>query len=120
MSLWTNIYSGKNLLVKAKVYQNIFLLAKGLRFSPPLKKKEGLLLVSSTENLIAIDMLFVFFSIDVIWLDKQKEVIYVARNVKPFTPYVAPPRKARYILECQADSTQSIKVKDRLSFVIHQ
>ncbi len=114
------VRKGKQILVKAKVYQNIFLLAKGLRFSPPLKKKEGLLLVSSTENLIAIDMLFVFFPIDVIWLDKQKEVIYVARNVQPFTLSVVPPKKAQYILECQTQSTIKLKVKDKLSFVIHQ
>ena len=120
MSLLVNIYSGKKQLVKAKVCQNILLLAKGLRFSAPLKKNEGLLLASKKEDLAAIDMFFVFFSIDVLWLDKNKKIIHIFINVKPFTPYVAPPKKAQYILECQANSTGKLKIKDKLSFVIHQ
>ena len=96
------------------------MLAKGLRFSQPLQKNEGLLLASTKENLAAIDMLFVFFPIDVIWLDKNKKIIHVVRNIKPFTLSVSAPKKAQYILECQADSTNYLKVKDKLSFVIHQ
>ncbi|MDP1695075.1 MAG: DUF192 domain-containing protein [Candidatus Woesearchaeota archaeon] len=111
---------GEKLFVKAKVYQNILLLAKGLRFSSPLKNKQGLLLASPKEDLGAIDMHFVFFPIDVVWLDKNKKIIHIARKVQPFTPYVAPPKKAQYILECQANSTNHLKVKDKLSFVIHQ
>ncbi|HLC72258.1 MAG TPA: DUF192 domain-containing protein [Candidatus Nanoarchaeia archaeon] len=110
----------KNILFKAKVYTSALLLAKGLRFSRPLKKNQALLLSSARENLFAIDMLFVFFPIDAVWLDKRKKIIHIVRNIKPFTWYAAPPRKAQYILECPANASKYLKVNQLLSFVVHQ
>ena len=110
----------KDILFKSKVYTSSLLLAKGLRFSKHLQKNEALLLASSKENLFAIDMLFVFFPIDAVWMDKNKKIMHIVRNVKPFACYVAPPRKAQYILECPANSTKALKVNQRLSFAIHQ
>lgn len=107
-------------ILNAKVYSSLLLLAKGLRFSKSLKRNQALLLASSKENLQTIDMLFVFFPIDALWLDKNKRVVYIARNIKPFTCAVTAPKKARYILECQANTTHAIKRNDKISFKIHQ
>lgn len=104
----------------AKIYRSSFMLAKGLRFSKPLQKNQALLLASSKENLQTIDMLFVFFPIDVLWLDKNKHVIHIVRDIQPFTLAVSAPKKARYILECPSGSTRKIKLRDALSFVLHQ
>src|SRR3989344_6072841 len=109
------IFRNKKKVVIAKVYQSIILLAKGLRFSKPLKKNEALLLASSREDLQTIDMLFVFFSIDAVWLDKDKRVIHIVRNIKPFTIAISSPKRAQYILECLANYTAALKRNDRLS-----
>lgn len=102
-----------------KEYRNIFALAKGLRFSRPLRKNQNLLLVSSKENLQTIDMLFVFFPIDAIWLDKNKKVIHIVRDIKPFTLAVSSPKKAKYILECPANSAKEIRINERISLEMH-
>ena len=45
-----------------------------------------------------IHMFFVFYPIDVYWLDKNKNIIEKRENVKPFTIAI-PKNKARYIVE---------------------
>jgi len=44
-------------------------------------------------------MLFVFHSLDIIFLDRNQNVIDIHRNVKPFTPLIVPKKKAKYIVE---------------------
>ncbi len=43
-------------------------------------------------------MCFVFFPIDVIYLDKNKKVIEMKQNFKPWTFY-NPRKKSKYIIE---------------------
>lgn len=119
MSTSINILKKRKLVTKAKTYNNPLLLAKGLRFSSPLQKGQALLLASATENLQTIDMLFVFFPIDALWLDKHKRVIHIVRNIKPFTLAVSSPKKAQYILECPANSIKGIRQNDQLSFALY-
>jgi len=110
------IFLKKKKTFTAKVYNSLILIYKGLRFSNPLKKHQALLLASSKENLQSIDMLFVFFPIDAIWLDKNKRIIHIARNIRPFTLSITSPKKAQYILECPANSTQQIRINTPLTF----
>lgn len=81
-------------------------------FALPLKKQEGIILVSNEENLAAIHMLFVFFPIDVLWLDTKGVVISKAACVQPFTLAVTPPKKARYIVELEAGAAKRIWKND--------
>ncbi|MBI1972768.1 DUF192 domain-containing protein [Candidatus Woesearchaeota archaeon] len=113
---FVKIFLKKKCIVDARVYHHPLLLLKGLRFSLPLQKGQALLLASPKENLQTIDMLFVFFPIDALWLDKNKKVIHIARNIAPFTPYIASPIPAQYILECPANSTAAISCNQKLSF----
>jgi uncharacterized membrane protein (UPF0127 family) len=59
------------------------------------------------------------FSIDIIWLDKDLQVVYFEENVSPDTyPNVfKPDKKAKYILEVNAHfvSKNHIKYGDQLS-----
>lgn len=68
----------------------------GLMFS----KKRNLVFVLKKESLVnaIIHMFFVFYSIDVYWLDKDKNIIDFRKNVKPFTIAI-PRKKAKYIIE---------------------
>ena len=47
----------------------------------------------------SIHMLFVFFPIDVVWLNKEWRVVDLREKVMPFTPLVVPKRAAKYVLE---------------------
>ena len=53
------------------------------------------------EKYIPLHMFFVFFSIDVIYLDKNYRVVEIKKNLKPFWFY-NPKKKAKFIIEASA------------------
>ena len=111
-------HKNKILANKVKHCSDILSNFKGLRFSKPLKDKQAIILESESENILEnmIDMLFVFFPIDVLWLDKNKRVVDLRRNVKPFTPIAIPKRPAKYIIELKKGMTNNINLGDELKF----
>ena len=65
---------------------------KGLMFS----KKRNLLFVFKKEKIVAIHMFFVFYSLTIIYFDKNKKE---TARVKAYPFTILKPRKAKYILE---------------------
>ncbi len=67
---------------------------RGLMFS----KKQNLLFVFDDERIRSFHMFFVFFPIDLIFLDSKKRIVEIKENFMPFTFYT--PKKAfRYAIE---------------------
>jgi len=99
-------------------YTNIFLRSKGLRFAKPLRRGQAIVLEAVKESTMetTIDMFFVFFPIDVLWLNKEKEVIDLRRSVKPFTPMIIPRKPAKYVVELKKGVTNNIKIGDKIEF----
>lgn len=112
------IHNNVILADKVKYYTDIFSRSKGLRFAKPLRTGQAIILAASEESTMetTIDMFFVFFPIDVLWLDKEKEVVDIKRNVKPFTPVVIPRKPAKYVLELKKGVTNNIIVGDKIEF----
>ncbi len=71
---------------------------RGLMFSKP--KNLVFVLDEETRFGAIIHMFFVFYSIDVYWLDKDKRVVDKRINLKPFRIAV-PKEKAKYIVELE-------------------
>jgi uncharacterized membrane protein (UPF0127 family) len=90
---------------------------KGLMFRKSLPSGEGLLFVNGGESVsgAAIHMLFMRFSIGVVWMDKSGMVVD-CRLAKPWRPAYAPKRAAQYYLEANTDILDRVKVGDVLSF----
>ena len=61
-------------------------------------------------------MLFVFYPIDVIFLDEQKKVVEIKENFRPFRFYT-PKKKARYVLELPKGSVNRSRTElgDRIN-----
>ncbi len=80
----------------------------GLRFSKKLSKDEVLLITNNEEGTLnsCVDMLFVFFPIDVFWLDKDKVIVDKAR-LRPFSLIRFPRKPAKYILEALPNSIKA-------------
>jgi len=105
------------------------LMAKRLRFCKTFASKiiglmfarkiqdEALVFVFDKDQGDAIHMLFVFFSIDLLFLDKNKKVIEIKENFKPFTVYV-PKKEYRYFVELAAGTKKKTKtgIGDELAF----
>ncbi len=68
----------------------------GLMFS--LKQKNALIFKFKKEKIISLHMLFVFYPIDVLFLDKNKIVVGKKENFLPFAFY-KPKKKAAYVIE---------------------
>jgi uncharacterized membrane protein (UPF0127 family) len=83
--------------------------ARGLMFS----RKKTLVFEFKQDMHVPLHMLFVFFPIDVLYLDKDKQVIEVKKDFKPFT-FFTPRAKARYVVELPYRS--NAKVGDSVTF----
>lgn len=86
----------------------------GLSETTSLKPSEGLLMVFDTDNTWGVWMKDMKLSIDIIWLDSDKKVVYSVTNAAPelsTTKTFKPKDPARYILELPAGSVQQYGIK---------
>ena len=62
-------------------------------------------------------MFFVFFPIDVIFLNKNKEVVELKQNFRPFSIYF-PKNKAKYIIELPNNTIKqtNTEINDLIDF----
>ena len=97
------------------VFQEVrFLNAFGLMFRSKPKKNEAIILKLEKQSKFfsAIHMLFVFYPIYVIWLNKKNIVVDIKRCY-PFQPFSMPKSPASLIIECT--KLPSIKINDKLT-----
>ena len=111
------VHKKKVLAGNVVLYKNIFSRGWGLRFSMPIKDK-ALVFVSPDESIFnsSIDMFFVFFPIDVLWLDSKCEVVDVKQNVRPFSLPIKPKSPAKFVVELPAGSVKEVKIGDKVIF----
>lgn len=95
-----NARSGEVLAGRVEMCDTFLKRGRGLMLRRRLDQDHVLVFVESRESvqLAAIHMLFVFFSIAVIWLDGDRRVVD-SKLARPFRPYYAPARPARYYVE---------------------
>ncbi len=110
-----NITKNKILVYKIRLCKSFLNKSIGLILHKRLKDK-GLVFLYNKEEKVSLHMIFVFFPIDVLFLDKNKKVIEMKKNFKPFSFYI-PEKKAKYILELPDGIIKKTKTEigDRLS-----
>ena len=79
----------------------------GLMFS---KKQRALIFAFGNKKKIALHMLFVFYPIDVLFLDKNKIVVEKKENFKPFAFYKSM-KKAMYVIELPDKTIKKTKTE---------
>ena len=105
----------KTLLAKnAKLCKDILSKSLGLMFS---SKARPLIFTFKNEKIIPLHMLFVFYPIDVLFLDKNKTVTETKENFRPFTFYT-PKNNAMYVIELPENTIKQTKTKigDKIKF----
>jgi len=82
------------------------------------KHKKALMFVFSSERIVSLHMFFVFYAIDVIYLDKNKKVIELKEGLLPFHLHF-PKKKALYVVEVPSGRIRESKTKvgDGVSFI---
>jgi len=94
----------KTLGIKAQKITSIAGMARGLMFS----KKKSLLFSFKKEQNIGIHMLFVFFPIIAVWIDKNKKI----KKVKVMRPFISlHEEKANYLLEIPYSKKLLLRVR---------
>jgi uncharacterized membrane protein (UPF0127 family) len=107
-----NKTNNKTIAKDYRLCKSILSKATGLMFS----KRKNLIFIFSDERIVALHMIFVFFPIDVLFLDKNKKVVEIKKDFKPWTFYT-PKKKAMYVIElCANSDCSSIKIKDIIKF----
>jgi len=109
-----NKKNNKTLAQNTKLCKNNFSKARGLMFS---KKPKTLIFVFNKEKIISLHMFFVFYPIDVLFLNKNKKVVQLKENFKPFR-IIIPTKPAKYIIELPNNTIKKTNTKlgDILSF----
>lgn len=78
------------------------------------RKAKSLVFVFNKEKKVSLHMFFVFFPLDVLFLDNKKKVVEM-KQLKPFSVYSAANR-ATFIVELPAGKAAHTKIGDVLSF----
>lgn len=120
MSQWRvlrNAQNGEVVLGRVRLCDTFWTRFRGLQMVPHLPEGEGLLFVTSTESRAntAIHMLFMRFSIGVVWLD-ARGVVVDAQLAKPWRLAYAPTQNAQYFVEANPSVLNKVAVGDMLRF----
>lgn len=87
---------------------------KGLSGTKSLGKNEALLFAFAKDDTWGIWMKDMAIPIDIIWLDANKEVVFIVKDADPSSyPYTTyrPPKPARYVLEVAAGTVESKQIR---------
>jgi len=106
----------KVLAAHAEISRSAIFKAIGLMFSKRLVDR-GLVFVFNKETNISLHMFFVFFTIDVLFLDKNRKVIEIKEKFRPFTIYL-PRNTFMYAIELPSGTVRKSKteLKDTITF----
>ena len=100
---------------RGKICDSILAKFMGLMFSS--KQKNTLIFKFNREQIISLHMVFVFYPIDVIFLDKRKIVADFKENFRPFS-FCSSKKKALYAVELPNGTIRKSKTEigDKISF----
>lgn len=96
---------------------------RGLSGTKELARTEGMLFVFDSDDTWGIWMKDMTIPIDILWLDKNKKIIYMVKEAQPSSyPYTTfkPSKPARYVVELAAGSIEQkrLKITDEATFDI--
>ncbi|MBN2454703.1 DUF192 domain-containing protein [Candidatus Woesearchaeota archaeon] len=109
-----NVTRKRLLASSSKICSSFFSRSRGLMFSSKIKDKAYVLAFPEEER-VDLHMFFVFFPIDVLFVDKRKKVVEIKKGFQPFTTYSAR-KKARYVIELPEGAAGNSRIGDRIEF----
>jgi len=100
--------------MECEITNSLWKKARGLMFS----KKKNLMFVFDKERKVSLHNFFVFFPIDILYLDDDKRIVEVKKNFMPFSYYM-PRNKAKYIVEIaiEEDKKEDYKIGEKFLLI---
>jgi len=100
---------------KVEIVKNQKDKEKGLSFKESLPINAGMLFVYKKEDFYSFWMKDMNFSLDIIWINKNKKIVHIEKNVPPCNTKKCqkyrPTQKAMYVLEINSNLTEKLKIK---------
>jgi hypothetical protein len=109
-----NVFFNGKIISKASVLSG-FSKYWGLMFSKKLRRGKSVIFIFDKERKVGIHMLFVFFPLDIVFLNSKKRVVDVRRSL-PFISFIIPRKKAKYVIEMNRGENV-LRVGDKVEFV---
>jgi uncharacterized protein len=109
-----------NVSVKAEVADTPLRQVEGLMSKDSLPPKEGMLFIFGSEGSHGIWMMNMSFAIDILWINRDLEIVDIAEDAQPCTfkcPVYQPDEKSLYVLEVNSGFVKKngIRVGDSIS-----
>ncbi len=95
---------------------------RGLMFKERLDSDRGMLFIFDTEAKYPFWMKNTLILLDIIWIDKDRRVVFISKNSQPcaesFCSPITPGEKAKYVLEINGGMAEKIglSVGDKINF----
>lgn len=91
---------------------------KGLMFEKKNRFDYGLVFDFNRETRMgaSIHMLFVFFPIDLVYLDEKKKVTDIRLSIAPWTLNYTPKKPSRFLAELPVGAAKGIQIGDKLDW----
>jgi uncharacterized protein len=97
--------------------------SKGLSIKENLQENEGMIFPYKAPKALAFWMKDMKFPIDILWLDGNKRVVHIEKNLQPCHPFLpcpsySPDTKAQYVLETVAgfSDRKDVKIGTQVDF----
>ncbi|MBC7085137.1 MAG: DUF192 domain-containing protein [Methanomethylovorans sp.] len=97
--------NGELLASDVEFAEGIISQTRGLMFRKSIAEKYALVFILSTPKSVSVHMFFVFFPIDVLFLDSEKKILKTAR-LKPWIGLARSPENTKYIIEMHVGSIE--------------
>jgi len=114
-----SVLSGKSkkiVCTKVIFRNNVFSKGFGLMCHKKIVDEAHIFLFNEKKR-VALTMWFVFFPIDVLYLDENKKIVEIKENFKPFKNYY-PKKEAMFVIELPNGTVKEkkLKIEDKLNF----
>jgi hypothetical protein len=96
----------------------------GLMYKESLDSNKGMIFIYNKEKKYSFWMKNTMIPLDIIWLNKSKNVVYISKNTQPCKqndcPSIKPNRRAIYVLEINANLSDKLglNIGDLIEFDI--
>lgn len=96
----------------------------GLMFREKINSDQGMLFIFKEKDSLSFWMKNMNFSLDILWLDREKRIVHIESNVPPCKespcPSYSPQVPASYVLELKSGSVKKnqLKLYDKLEFIL--
>lgn len=101
--------------ISVRVAETLSQKSKGLANVTDLKRNEGMLFAFRGEHRRFFWMKNVLIPLDIIWMDRNFEIVEISRNQQPcrgfFCPPISPRVKSQYVLELNAGMADKMKLR---------